>query len=133
MSMVQSLLERLSTQTAVPNQVPLPQPELNGNGGNGVHHHRRRPQFRDGDRQAACRAYAGARFVLDHGVSIVDASRWTGSNPNYVAALLAVIATDDAALLRAVLRGHVPVLLAGERAKKFNRLLKAYQEATPVT
>jgi hypothetical protein len=131
--MVQSLLERLSTQTAVPNQVPLPQPELNGNGGNGVHHRRRRPQFYDGDRQAACRAYAGARFVLDHGVSIVDASRWTGSNPNYVAALLAVIATDDAALLRAVLRGHVPVLLAGTQAKKFNRLVEAYQEATPAT
>ena len=131
MSMVQSLLERLSTTTAVPNQVP--QPKLNGNGGNGAHHHRRRPQFCDGDRLAAMRAFAGARFVLDHGVTIVAASHWTGSNPVYVAALLAVIATDDAALLRAVLRGHVPVLLAGTQAKKFNRLVEAYQEATPAT
>jgi hypothetical protein len=132
-SMVQTLLERLSTQTAVPNQVPLPQPKLNGNGGNGAHHHRRRPQFLSGGRQAACRGYAGARFVLDYGVSIADASRWTGSNPAYVAALLAVIATNDVVLLKAVLRGHVPVLIAGEQAKKFNRLLKAYLEATPET
>jgi hypothetical protein len=133
MSMVQSLLERLSTTTAAPNQVPLPQPKPNGNGGNGAHHHRRRSQFRDGARQAACRAFVGARFVLDYGVSIADASRCTGSNPGYVAALLQIIAAGDAAFLGAVLRGHVPVLLAGERAKKFNRLLKAYQEATPVT
>ena len=47
--------------------------------------------------------------------------------------MLAVIATGDTALLRAVLRGHVPVLLAGERAKKLIRLLKAYQAATPAT
>jgi hypothetical protein len=79
------------------------------------------------------RAYAGARFVLDYGVTIIDAAHWTGSNPVYVAALLAVIATDDAALLRAVLRGHVSVTLAAERAKKFNRLVEAYQEATPAT
>jgi hypothetical protein len=79
------------------------------------------------------RGYAGAMFVLDYRVSIADASRWTGSNPNYAAAMLAVIATGDTALLRAVLRGHVPVLLAGERAKKLIRLLKAYQAATPAT
>jgi hypothetical protein len=79
------------------------------------------------------RAFAGARFVLDYHVTIVDASRWTGSNPVYVAALLEVIATDDAALLRAVLRGHVPVPLAAERAKKLNRLVEAYREATPAT
>ena len=71
--------------------------------------------------------------MLDYGVSIADASRWTGSNPNYVAAMLEVIATNDMVLLRAVLRGHVPVLLAAEQAKKFNRLFKAYQEATPAT
>ena len=65
--------------------------------------------------------------------TIVAASHWTGSNPVYVAALLAVIAADDAALLRAVLRGHVSVLLAAEQAKKFNRLVEAYQEATPAT
>jgi hypothetical protein len=107
---------------------------LNGNGGNGAHHrHRRRPQFLDGDCLAAMRGYAGAKFTLDYNVSIADASRWTGSNPNYVAAMLEVIATNDAALLRAVLRGHVPVLLAAEQAKKFNRLLKAYQAATPAT
>jgi hypothetical protein len=105
----------------------------NGNGGNGVHHHRRRPQFHDGTRQAACRAFVGARFALDYGVSIANASRWTGSNSNYVAALLEVIATDDVVLLRAVLRGHVPVSLAAERAKKFNRLVEAYEEATPAT
>ena len=128
-SMVQSLLERLSTTTAAPNQVP--QPKLNGNGGNGVHHHRRRPQFLGGDCLAAMRGYAGARFVLDYGVSIADASHWTGSNSNYVAALLAIIATNDVALLKAVLRGHVPVLLAAERAKKLNRLVEAYEEATP--
>jgi hypothetical protein len=79
------------------------------------------------------RGYAGARFVLDYGVSIADASHWTGSNPVYVAAMLAVIATGDAALLRAVLRGHVSVSLAAERAKKLNRLVEAYQEATPAT
>ena len=71
--------------------------------------------------------------MLDYGVPIADASRFTGSNLNYVMALLEVIATDDAALLRAVLRGHAPVLVAGERAKKFNRLVTAYQEATPAT
>ena len=133
MSMVTTLLGRLNTTTRLPDQVPLPQPKLNGNGGNGAHHHRRRPQFRGGDRLAAMRAFAGSKFVLDCRVSIADASRWTGSNPAYVAALLEVIATNDATLLRAVLRGHVPVLLAGERAKKFNRLLKAYQAATPAT
>jgi len=135
MSMVTTLLGRLNTTTRLPDQVPLPQPKLNGNGGNGAHHHhhRRRPQFRHGDRLAAMRGYAGARFVLDHSVSIADAGCWTGSNRDYVAALLEVIATNDATLLRAVLRGHVPVLLAGERAKKFNRLVKAYQAATPAT
>ena len=133
MSMVTTLLGRLNTTTRLPDQVPLPQPKLNGNGGNGAHHHRRRPQFRGGDRLAAMRAFAGSKFVLDCRVSIADASRWTGSNPAYVAALLEVIATNDTVLLEAVLRGHVPVLLAGERAKKFNRLLKAYQAATPAT
>jgi hypothetical protein len=133
MSMVTTLLGRLNTTTRLPDQVPLPQRKLNGNGGNGAHHHRRRPQLLNGDRLAAMRAYAGAKFVLDHHVSIADASRWTGSNSNYVAALLEVIATDDAALLRAVLRGHVAVLLAGTRAKTFNRLVAAYQEATPAT
>jgi len=134
MDTISRLLERLSTEPNAPVQDLTPvQSNGNGNGGNGVHHHRRRPQFRDGARQAACRAFVGARFVRDYGVSIADASRWTGSNLNYVMALLAIIATDDAALLRAVLRGHVPVLIAGERAKKFNRLLKAYQAATPAT
>jgi len=118
MSMVTTLLGRLNTTTRLPDQVPLPQPKLNGNGGNGAHHHRRRPQFRGGDRLAAMRAFAGrafagSKFVLDCRVSIADASRWTGSNPAYVAALLEVIATNDTVLLEAVLRGHVPVLLAG--------------------
>jgi hypothetical protein len=135
---ISRLLERLSTEPNAPVQDPTPvQPNGNGhgngNGGNGVHHHRRRPQFRDGARQAACRAFVGARFVMDYGVSIADASRWTGSNPAYVAALLAIITAGDVAFLRALLRGHVPVTLAAEQAKKFNRLLKAYQEATPTT
>ena len=134
MSMVTTLLGRLNTTTRLPDQVPLPQPKLNGNGGNGAHrHHRRRPQFRGGDRLAAMRAFAGSKFVLDCRVSIADASRWTGSNPNYAAAMLAVIATGDTALLRAVLRGHVPVRAAGEQAKKFNRLVVAYLEATSAT
>jgi hypothetical protein len=139
MDMVQTLLRCLSNATRADVQDPTPvQSNGNGhgnggNGGNGVHHRRRRPQLRDGARQAACRAYAGARFVLDHGVSIVDASHWTGSNPNYVAAMLEVIASDNVSWLQAVLRGHVPVLLAGERAKKFNRLVEAYEKATPAT
>jgi hypothetical protein len=140
MDTISRLLERLSTEPNAPVQDPTPAQSNgnghghgNGHGGNGVHHHRRRPQFRDGARQAACRAFVGARFVMDYGVSIADASRWTGSNPNYVAAMLEVIATNDMVLLRAVLRGHVPVLLAAEQAKKFNRLFKAYQEATPAT
>jgi hypothetical protein len=127
---ISRLIERLSTEPNAPVQDPTP---VQSNGGNGAHHHRRRSQFHDGARQAACRAFAGARLVLDYGVPIADASRWTGSNSNYVMALLAVIATGDVALLRAVLRGQVPVLLAGERAKKLNRLLKAYQAATPDT
>jgi hypothetical protein len=134
MDTISRLLERLSTEPNAPVQDPAPvQSNGNGNGGNGVHHHRRRPQFRNGARQAACRAFAGARFVLDYGISIADASRWTGSNLNYVVALLAVIKTGDEAWLRAILRGYVPVLLAGTRAKKFNRLVEAYQEATPAT
>ena len=138
MDTISRLLTCLSTEPNAPVQDPTAVPSNgngngHGNGGNGVHHHRRRPQFRDGARQAACRALAGARFVLDYGVPIADASRFTGSNLNYVMALLEVIATDDVALLRAVLRGHVPVLVAGERAKKFNRLVTAYQEATPAT
>jgi hypothetical protein len=134
MDTISRLLERLSTEPNAPVQDPTPvQSNGHGNGGNGVHHHRRRPQLLNGDRLAAMRAYAGARWVLDDGVSIVDASRWTGSNPAYVAALLEVIATNDVVLLKAVLRGHVPVLIAGEQAKKFNRLLKAYQAATPAT
>src|SRR5262249_58844115 len=124
MSMVTTLLGRLNTTTRLPDQVPLPQPKLNGNGGNGAHHHhRRRPRFLSGDRLAAMRGYAGARFVLDHSVSIADAGRWTGSNANYVAALLEVIATNDMALLKAVLRGDGPVLLAAGRAKKFDGLV----------
>jgi hypothetical protein len=131
---ISRLLERLSTEPNAPVQDPTPvQSNGNGNGGNGVHHHRRHPQLFNGDRLAAMRGYAGARFVIDYGVSIVDASRWTGSNPSYVAALLQIIAAGDAAFLRAVLRGHVPVLLAAEQAKKFNRLLKAYQAAAPAT
>ena len=134
MDMVQTLLRCLSNATRADVQDPTPAQSNgngHGNGGNGVHHHRRRPQLRDGARQAACRAFVGARFALDYGVSIANASRWTGSNSNYVAALLEVIATDDVVLLRAVLRGHVPVSLAAERAKKFNRLVEAYEEATP--
>ena len=92
MDTISRLLERLSTEPNAPVQDPAPvQSNGNGNGGNGVHHHRRRPQFRNGARQAACRAFAGARFVLDYGISIADASRWTGSNLNYVVALLAVM------------------------------------------
>ena len=134
MDTISRLLERLSTEPNAPVQDPTPvQSNGNGNGGNGVHHHRRRPQFRDGARQAACRALVGAKFVLDYGAPIADAARWTGSNVNYVMSLLEIIATDDAAVLRATLRGHVPVRIAGERAKKFNRLVKAYCEATSVT
>ena len=132
MDTISRLLERLSTEPNAPVQAPAPV-QSNGNGGNGVHHHRRRPHFRDGARQAACRAYAGARFVLDYDVPIADAARFTGSNLNYVMALLEVITTNDVALLKAVLRGHVPVRAAGEQAKKFNRLVVAYLEATSAT
>jgi hypothetical protein len=131
--MVTSLPERFSTTARLSNQDPLPQSKSNGNGGNGAHHRRHRPRFYDGARLAAARGYAGARFVLDYGASIANASLWVASNPRYIAALLAVIESGNTALLKSVLDGRVPVLVAGEQATLFVRLLKAYRAATPAT
>jgi hypothetical protein len=104
----------------------------NGNGagnGNGRHYHRH-PRFRGGHRLAAMRALAGARLVLEQGMSPAEAADWTGSNHNYITAMLTIIASGDSVLLTSVLEGKVPVLTAAAQVEGLAKLLKAYAAAT---
>jgi hypothetical protein len=106
--------------------------QSNGHG-NGKYHHRHRDRFHDGNRLAALRAYTAARLVIEEGMAVAEASLWSGSSTAYVTALVAVIKTEDAGLLRATLHGRMPVILAGMRAKRLLNLVKAYTAATPAT
>ena len=99
----------------------------NGRNGQGRHYH---PHMRNGFRRAARRAYSGAQLVLKQGMSVADAVEWTGSNANYIRAMITIIQSKDEVLLRAVLRGEVPVLVAAAQVEGLAKLLKAYAAAT---
>jgi hypothetical protein len=104
----------------------------NGRNGKGRHYHPN-PHMRDGFRRAARRAYSGAQLVLHKGMSVADAVEWTGSNANYVRAMITIIQSKDKVLLRAVLRGEVPVLVAAARVEGLVRLLTAFATASAET
>jgi hypothetical protein len=106
----------------------------NGNGGgngngHGRHYHRH-PRFRGGARLAALRAFSGAQLVITKGVTPVEAADWTGSNSNYVRAMVTIVESKDEVLLDAVLAGEVPVLAAAAQVEGLVKLLKAYAVAT---
>jgi hypothetical protein len=126
--MLQRVKDLLKTSTAEFKQVPSSTNGKNGNG-NGRHYHRH-PRFRDGARLAAKRALSGARLVLEHGMFPAEAADWTGSNHNYIAAMLTIIASGDSVLLTSVLKGEVLVPVAAAQVKGLVKLLKAYAAAT---
>ena len=102
----------------------------NGRNGQGRHYH---PHMRNGFRRAARRAYSAAQLVLKQGMSVADAVEWTGSNANYVRAMITIIQSKDKVLLRAVLRGEVPVLVAAAQVEGLVRLLTAFAAASAET
>jgi|SRR6516164_2081673 hypothetical protein len=124
--MLQRLQDLLKTSTTEFKRVPSP---ANGKNGNGRHYHRH-PRFRGGCRLAAMRALSGARLVSEQDMSPAEAADWTGSNHNYIAAMLTIIASNDSVLLTSVLEGKVPVLVAAAQVEGLAKLLKAYAAAT---
>ena len=98
-----------------------------GNGQRSYHYH---PRFRGGARLAALRAFSGAMKVLKEGMSPVMAADWVGSNANYIAAMITIIASGDDVLLDAVLTGKVLVPAAAAKVAGQVKLMKAFKVAT---
>jgi hypothetical protein len=79
---------------------------------------------------AALRAFSGAMKVLKEGMSPVMAADWVGSNANYIAAMITIIASGDDVLLDAVLTGKVLVPAAAAKVAGQVKLMKAFKVAT---
>jgi hypothetical protein len=99
--------------------------KVNSNG----HHNgrrRRRPQIRYGIRQSVLQADTALVLVRQHGFSIVDAARRTGSNPTAIEAMAILHDNSDPELLAAVRTGEVPFLPTAARIKPLVRAMKAF-------
>jgi hypothetical protein len=94
-----------------------------------------RRQFRHSKRHAlaALRAYTGANLHLGHRptmwMSQTVAASYVGSTGSYVNAMVAVIQSEDEALLGDVLRGKITVLKAAKIVRKRAGLVQAYRVA----
>jgi hypothetical protein len=125
--------ERRNAMLPSSDHVKTRSPAVKNGNGNGKYHHRHRDRFHNGTKLAAMRALSAARVVINEGMSVAEASLWTGASTAYTTAFVAIFKVEDAALLKAALRGHVPVALAGMRAKRLLNLVKAYTAATAET
>src|SRR5262249_23197438 len=93
---------------------------------------RRRRRIKNGRRQAAVRAHFAATAYLEGRVSsLAAAAEVTGSNVPYVQALVALLKSEDTSLLKSVLAGEMPVLVAARLVKRRATLIAAYRSATP--
>jgi hypothetical protein len=95
-----------------------------------VHKRRIRRQICNGERLAAVRALSAVRLHSHCEVpTLAYAARACGSNIAYCTAMKIVLAAQDANLLKQVLRGNVPLLIAARQVKPLVNLIKAYDEA----
>jgi hypothetical protein len=77
-----------------------------------------RRHFRHGWRAAVVRAFTGARLYLDKQVStLAKAAESCGSNVQYVRAAIVLI-KDETSIQKSVLLGHMPLLVAANRARR---------------
>jgi hypothetical protein len=117
-------------------QVATPSPrvkKLSGRLGNGNGHHRRRPHIKHGWRLAARRAFTGANLIREKGYSLDAALDASGSCHVYVRAMQTILASEDQALLMAVLTDRVSVMTAAAQVRALGKLLAAYAVATAET
>jgi hypothetical protein len=73
--------------------------------------HRKRKQFRRGERRAVLQAVTGASLLLGHSIrptNQVRAADLVGVSPAYLNAAVAVLKAEDAGLLHSVLSGNTP-------------------------
>jgi hypothetical protein len=87
---------------------------------------RRRPQIRDGVRQAVLQADTALLLVRQLGFSVADAARGTRASHGYVEAMAILHDFGDLELLAAVQAGEVPLLPTAERLKSLVRAMRAF-------
>jgi hypothetical protein len=80
-----------------------------------------------GQRLAALRAYTAASHVQNEGCSQKAAAKACGSNPLYVAAMLALLGSEKWSLVHKVLTGEVPLLAAARKVGKLAAAVSAYK------
>jgi hypothetical protein len=96
-----------------------------------------RPQFRDGIRVAAEKAFTAGRYYLDKSakgepITVREAARSHGSNVVYVWRAIEILKMDDQDLVDLVLSGRAPLQKVAGYAKPRVRLREAMNNASPM-
>ena len=101
-------------------------------GTNGVRRSSRR-HFRNGVCAAALRAMTAAKVYLFGGenITFAEAAARHGSNVAYVRAGITLIKAGDQFLIRRVMHGDIPILVAAKLVEPLVMLLAGYAKASP--
>lgn len=89
-----------------------------------------RRHYRNDQRAAVVRAITAARLYATGQVSTLrEAATGCGSCPQYVAAAVILLKTENLTLLSEVLNGHMPLLVAAKRVSSVAKLVAAFRTA----